>query len=274
MASVSNPTPLLVKLASPLPPPIAIPTPLQVHVQGGVPDWVAYCTLGIAIATLLAVGFQIWLAWRELNYVKQDLENQREQMNAFRRRPRLRLCGGGGGDMLSLRRAELATPEALARTSGRLWADSSAGGEHELFLSGQLNFFIANDGEKEAGDITVSLIVPPDELLELGKSDDYKIWDTVVDPEDKRVGTLVDLSPPDHLFDVVGGPDHLTRLRGKFRGPFHAVADDTFPAGVVQVDAKVGTRMLRWQIVSADGIFPGPERFGTLWFFVTEHDIF
>ena len=65
------------------------PTPVIIQNWPG-PDSVAWITLGVAIATLLAVGFQIFLAQKELHYVKQDLENNTAQFKEFLRRPDLR----------------------------------------------------------------------------------------------------------------------------------------------------------------------------------------
>ena len=116
-------TPFIIKVA-PLtihtPLPVAIPTPLHVQVEGGLPDWVGYLTLAIAVVTLLAVYRQIVLAKDalkkaneqlkvanqqlklgadEIELVKDDLAIQREQNEEFRRRPRLlvKLAVAGAG---------------------------------------------------------------------------------------------------------------------------------------------------------------------------------
>jgi len=71
--------------------PVKFHSPQRVIVTGGVPDIVAYLALGVAIVTLIAVGAQIYIAWRELEYVKEDLKNQRKQMKELFKRPRFEM---------------------------------------------------------------------------------------------------------------------------------------------------------------------------------------
>ena len=93
-----TPTPLPVSFHSPLPVVLHAPVVVQalhalhVHVDNP-PDSISVWTLRIAIATLVAVGVQMWLSWREVGYVKKDLENNQKQMDVFMRRPSLRFRG-------------------------------------------------------------------------------------------------------------------------------------------------------------------------------------
>lgn len=63
-------------------------SPLPVHYTNG-PDLVAYLALAVAISTLAAVGCQIRIALREVDYVRKDLENSSTQITEFMRRPNL-----------------------------------------------------------------------------------------------------------------------------------------------------------------------------------------
>ena len=73
---------------------------LHVIVDQASPDGTELWTLRIsaiallvAVATFGAVLYQIYIARRELEAVKQDLENNNQQMAELRRRPKLRLAG-------------------------------------------------------------------------------------------------------------------------------------------------------------------------------------
>jgi hypothetical protein len=55
------------------------------------PDKVAIWTLRIAIATLFAVGVQLFLAMREVAYVKRDLKNNETQLAELMKRPELQM---------------------------------------------------------------------------------------------------------------------------------------------------------------------------------------
>lgn len=125
-----------VHVTMPTPVRVTFPTPVAVHTVGGPPDWLIWWGFGISIAalvvaviTLAGVGVQIYfarqqielaneqiqlatdqidLANKELKAVETDLENQREQMREFRRRPDLRLAFANMVETLAL-----ATPQRI-----------------------------------------------------------------------------------------------------------------------------------------------------------------
>lgn len=70
-------------------PPSPRPVPISISNCLGT-DAVAWVTLLVALATLIAVLYQIQLARQELRAVKEDLENNRQQIHELFRRPDLR----------------------------------------------------------------------------------------------------------------------------------------------------------------------------------------
>jgi hypothetical protein len=119
-------------------------------------------------------------------------------------------------------------------------------------IRGRLEFFIANDGDKEARDVTISLLMS--DKLDVYETDgqtvlrsDYTITDYVMDPENEERN---------------GAAHGFHRLIAKFPGPFYP--GEIYPVGFTEIITEVGGWTLPWQIVSADGIFPESGRFGRL----------
>jgi hypothetical protein len=150
------------------------------------PDTVAWWTLRVAIAaaslalaTLVGVGIQIFLARREVDYVKRDLDNNEKLLKELMRRPHLELTAAP-------------VPWLLLNI--------------EEYLPVQLVMIVTNRGSKSAHEIMVELLLP-DEALHPNPADPPQ---TYLDKDGKAHARIEVRAPKDTVLYSNGASVKLT----------------------------------------------------------------
>ena len=150
----------------------------------------------IALLTLAAVGWQIWLARRALTLAREELEAANKTLKLAS--DELNLTGQAldatnSSNALvreSLEYAKKQSEYLLRRADLRLYADFTIGGTPPPRQAGNydnvvpVTFFIANNGDNSARGASVQLLLPPGLLLAITREPMRGAWDELQDWND------------------------------------------------------------------------------------------